>query len=461
MRTFLVVLACWFLSVVRLDAEERWFVGTLADQPMASLHQVERALPEGGHECVTTTLLAIRRSLPGQPELRLEIRETQIFAEDTAGSLRSFHFDHDENGTVVTAEGVIADGRVSGTIARLGRTTPIAIPLTHGVTLLGDRAAQMAMIATDLAPGATTSFASLALLNGQVVVVTNAVTGRGVQDGERLFDVVPDVMPLPMRLRLSSSGELRQMSMNLGVMVLELRPAAGPVALLGAEVPPTGLVKARGPALRLDVPNRLRLPPGPAVPLNPFQHEADGIITLQSSPTAEVLSEQRHAELLQPGAQLELDDPALRKWVSAQLDPSAASASERAERLRLAVRSHITTKDLSKGDASALETFRTRTGDCTEHATLLCAALRIAGIPARIEVGLIYAPDYGGWVGHAWNSAYVDDHWIHLDSAYPGIPRSCYLCLGFPEKVQTGATMLVQLNRFMGQTLETLPFRQP
>lgn len=452
MRAFLLIL----IGVLTLGAEERWFLGTLADQPMASLHQSERPLPDGGRESTMTMLIAIRRSLPGRPELRLEIREHQVFTEDITGEVRAFHFDHDENGTVATAEGTITAGRVTGTIARLGRTAPVAIVLAPGVKLLGDRASQALLVGAALASGATTSFTSLALINGQLVVVGNAVTARGALEGDLLFDVVPDVMPLPMRLRLTPSGDLRQMTMNLGVMVLDLRPAPGPVALLGADLPPTGLVTAVGPALRPTMPNRLRLPPGPALPANPFQQEVDGIVTLLPSAAPEPLSAERRAELLAPAAQLELDDPELRAWVASQLDGVIGDAA-RAEDLRLAVRSHITKKDLSKGDASALETFRTRTGDCTEHATLLCAALRIAGIPARIEVGLIYAPDYGGWVGHAWNSAWIDGRWVHLDSAYPGISRSCYLCLGFPEKVQTGATMMVQLNRFLGRRIEALP----
>ncbi len=452
MRALLLISIC-MLSV---GAEERWFLGTLADQPMASIHQLDRPLPDGGHESTMTTLLAIRRSLPGRPELRLEIREHQVFTEDAAGKIRAFHFDHDENGTVTTAEGAIVDGTVSGTMARLGRTTSIAIVLAPGTTLLGDHASQTLLVKAALAPGATTAFTSLALINGQVVVVTNAVTARGMIEGDMLFDMVPDVMPLPMRLRLSPTGDLRQMTMNLGVMVLDMRPADGQVALLGADLPPTGLVTASGPALRPTMANHLRLPPGPALPANPFQQEIDGVVTLLPSAAPAPLSPERRAELLAPAAQLELDDPELRAWVESQLKGVKGDAA-RAEHLRLAVRSHITKKDLSKADASALETFRTRTGDCTEHATLLCAALRIAGVPARIEVGLVYAPDYGGWVGHAWNSAWIDGGWVHLDSAYPGISRSCYLCLGFPEKVQTGATMIVQLNRFLGQQIEALP----
>ena len=110
-------------------------------------------------------------------------------------------------------------------------------------------------------------------------------------------------------------------------------------------------------------------------------------------------------------------------------------------------------------DGSALDTFRNRTGDCTEHANLLAAVLRIAKIPSRVELGMVFAQDFGGWVGHAWNSAYVDGQWVHLDAAYPGIPRSCYLKLGTSsggEWQNTGAAMISGFAKILGKEIETL-----
>ena len=72
---------------------------------------------------------------------------------------------------------------------------------------------------------------------------------------------------------------------------------------------------------------------------------------------------------------------------------------------------------------------------------------------------MVYAPDFGGWVGHAWNSAYIDDRWVHLDSAYPGIPRSCYLKLGTSsgsEWNNTGVAMISGFSKIMGKEVETL-----
>ena len=50
-----------------------------------------------------------------------------------------------------------------------------------------------------------------------------------------------------------------------------------------------------------------------------------------------------------------------------------------AYQLRELVNSHIQDKHLSTAYASASETARTASGDCTEHAVLLAAVLRARG----------------------------------------------------------------------------------
>jgi hypothetical protein len=68
---------------------------------------------------------------------------------------------------------------------------------------------------------------------------------------------------------------------------------------------------------------------------------------------------------------------------------------------------------------SAKEVLRTRVGDCNEHATLLTALLRAAGIPAKISVGLTYAQ--GQFFYHAWTEAYVGE-WISMDATLNQLP---------------------------------------
>jgi transglutaminase-like putative cysteine protease len=229
------------------------------------------------------------------------------------------------------------------------------------------------------------------------------------------------------------------------------------VPLVGAELAPTGLVTAKGPAPASGPTNRYRLPAGGEVPQDEFQSQKDDVVTTRSDAEPSALADP--APYLKAEPQLELDDPQLKAWVDAMVARHQVAKPVLAERLRLAVRGYIVKKDLSMGDASALEAFRTRTGDCSEHANLLAAVLRIAGIPSRVELGMVYAQDFGGWVGHAWNSAYVGDRWVHLDSAYPGIPRSCYLKLGTTsgtEGQNTGAAMVGAFGKVLGKEVETL-----
>ena len=68
---------------------------------------------------------------------------------------------------------------------------------------------------------------------------------------------------------------------------------------------------------------------------------------------------------------------------------------------------------------SALEVLHNKTGDCNEHATLLTALLRAAGIPSRISVGLVYIREK--FFYHAWVEAYTGQ-WITLDPTLNQMP---------------------------------------
>jgi hypothetical protein len=68
---------------------------------------------------------------------------------------------------------------------------------------------------------------------------------------------------------------------------------------------------------------------------------------------------------------------------------------------------------------SALETLRTKVGDCNEHATLLTALLRASGIPARLSIGLVYTREK--FYYHAWTEAYVGT-WISMDATLNQMP---------------------------------------
>jgi transglutaminase-like putative cysteine protease len=68
---------------------------------------------------------------------------------------------------------------------------------------------------------------------------------------------------------------------------------------------------------------------------------------------------------------------------------------------------------------NALETLRNGMGDCNEHAVLMAAMARAAGIPAQIETGLVYMK--GRFYYHAWNILYLGD-WITVDALMGQMP---------------------------------------
>jgi hypothetical protein len=67
----------------------------------------------------------------------------------------------------------------------------------------------------------------------------------------------------------------------------------------------------------------------------------------------------------------------------------------------------------------ALSTLENRMGDCNEHAVLLAALARAAGIPCRIEAGLVYMRER--FYYHAWNLVYLG-RWITVDALFGQIP---------------------------------------
>lgn len=69
---------------------------------------------------------------------------------------------------------------------------------------------------------------------------------------------------------------------------------------------------------------------------------------------------------------------------------------------------------------SAVEVLHTLEGDCNEHAILLAALARSEGIPAKINVGLVYLD--GAFYYHAWNSLYIGGAWLPVDATFGQIP---------------------------------------
>lgn len=126
---------------------------------------------------------------------------------------------------------------------------------------------------------------------------------------------------------------------------------------------------------------------------------------------------------LEPSVLVDGDDGLVKKLAERAVKEAGDDPAARAEAMRRFVSRYISQKGLDTAFASASETAKMRTGDCSEHAVLLCAMLRSQGIPARVATGLLYVDSFAGqkdsfgW--HMWTQASLDGRWVDLDATLP------------------------------------------
>jgi transglutaminase-like putative cysteine protease len=137
---------------------------------------------------------------------------------------------------------------------------------------------------------------------------------------------------------------------------------------------------------------------------------------------------------LKPGPFIQSDHQKIRNLAQEILkgDP-AADPLTRADKLMNWVYTQIEKRPvLSLPDA--LSTLENKVGDCNEHAVLLAALGRAAGIPTRIEAGLVYMKDR--FYYHAWNLMYLG-RWITVDPVFGQLPADVShlrFATGSPER---------------------------
>jgi transglutaminase-like putative cysteine protease len=120
---------------------------------------------------------------------------------------------------------------------------------------------------------------------------------------------------------------------------------------------------------------------------------------------------------LAPTPLVQSDAPAIVAAARTVTD-GAATDADKARRLVGWVHGHLR-KQPVLSVPNALEILEQRVGDCNEHAILLAALGRAAGIPTRIEAGLVFMN--GGFYYHAWNAFYLGT-WVTADAIFDQMP---------------------------------------
>jgi transglutaminase-like putative cysteine protease len=128
---------------------------------------------------------------------------------------------------------------------------------------------------------------------------------------------------------------------------------------------------------------------------------------------------------------------------------------KRADALRKLTNKQISHKGMETAFASASETAKNRTGDCSEHGVLLCALLRADGIPARVASGLVYVDGFAGKRGifgwHMWTQALIDGKWVDLDATLPIRYHAAHVLTGTSSLSDgAGMTDLLSIIQLIG-----------
>jgi len=167
-------------------------------------------------------------------------------------------------------------------------------------------------------------------------------------------------------------------------------------------------------AVRLsNLPDGLALDGGrqtfdPATQRLTIQRETVGSLAASAPPAPETLL---------PSPLIEADHPLIRERVLSLIDPTDAPLL-RIRKIMDWIATHIEKRPVLSLP-SALATLEQGMGDCNEHAALLAAMARAAGIPAQVEAGLVY--NEGRFFYHAWNLLWLDG-WVTADALMGQLP---------------------------------------
>ncbi len=256
-------------------------------------------------------------------------------------------------------------------------------------------------------------------------------------------------MPVETVEVLDADGQLIETSMDMGGMKFALKLATEAEALATAEAGAPELMArtAVKPSKRLINPRSLRkasyvlrVPDGRVLPdlvesgmqrVERLDARSSRVVVDIDARAAGPDGEEAERSFLRATALADARDEGVGQIVETAIDDSMREI-DKARALRQAVYAHISKKGLGVGFATASDAARTREGDCTEHAVLLAAALRAAGLPSRGVSGLVYVEEMAGerhvFGYHMWTEALIRDGsaggegpvWLTLDATMPG-----------------------------------------
>ena len=434
---------CIARSAVAADAVDAWYEMELLGQPAGWSHSLEQ--PDDGEiQFSSETSMRIKRGV-----MEVSIRMQSTWIETVDGKPVTMTMRQDMSGQRMTTLWTFNGDTIEVTGSQGGRRTTSTVPAPkenwYPAGALLRETARRVMAGEE-------QFSLRTMLPDMgVKIVTVTSTRAGSEEYELDGEVIPvtiwnvsnDAMPFGSIVKMDPQGRMVENITDapFGKIIMRKSSKSKAMAMLdGADAPElmeTLMVPVDRPIVgwRTDrtATFRLKARKGgvPELPSAGFQRvdpaADDGTVEVRvdlDAPSVASEADRTSKVLLGTSTMIDPTDPAVIELKDKALDGVGPDEAARAEALRVEVHEWITRKDYATVYATASETARTRTGDCTEHGVLLAAMLRADGIPARVASGAVYLPPGVGAEGpvfgwHMWTQAIIDGHWVDLDATLP------------------------------------------
>lgn len=147
-----------------------------------------------------------------------------------------------------------------------------------------------------------------------------------------------------------------------------------------------------------------------------------GRVTFKTGSLAQISSEAKVQKptgaQLKPADKIESDAPEIK--AQAKLLAAGVKNQEDLAKVLAAWTAEWLRNTIDDG-GSAVESFRSKSGNCQTHARLYTALARAAGIPTRFVSGLVHL-EGKGFLYHSWAESFIDGRWVSVDPTYNQLP---------------------------------------
>lgn len=352
-------------------------------------------------------------------------------ATDSSHALQNFRFRLDSPAASFSATGTVSPEKVVIEHGSGAETSTLEIPLEEPIHLPTTLRSKLALWEAE--PGSrygATVFSPLTMRNETLAVV---VEGRETIDGPNgpieTVRIAEEHQGIAASAWIARDGTTIREEATLGFRMQRELPeiavanieGSAPVDLaLENRIPLRGTIEdpRRATRLRLAIGGAAadRIPNDP-----PRQRVSGGVLDIETQAVGasdgSAYATDLEASYSAPSPFIESEAPEI--VAQAQAIVGEETDPERKARLLVDWVEDTLTQEPSVTIPSARAVLASKRGDCNEHAVLLAALARAAGIPTRVVAGAVYADD--GFYYHAWNELWLGS-WVSADAIFGQMP---------------------------------------